>query len=67
MSDLQAVAFDKQIEVLRATSVREIDAVFASLSQQRIDALLVNPDAFFFTRRIQLAASDAPCNTRNLS
>jgi putative ABC transport system substrate-binding protein len=55
VSDLQAAAFDKQIEVLRATSVREIDAVFGSLSQQRIDALLVNPDAFFFARRIQLA------------
>jgi putative ABC transport system substrate-binding protein len=33
----------------------EIDAAFASLSQQRTDALLVNPDALFSTRRVQLA------------
>jgi putative tryptophan/tyrosine transport system substrate-binding protein len=53
--DLQAVAIDKHIEVVRATTVREIDAAFASLSQQRIDALLVTPDALFSTRRVQLA------------
>jgi putative ABC transport system substrate-binding protein len=53
--DLEAVAIDKHIEVIRATTVREIDAAFAGLSQQRIDALLVNPDAFFATRRVQLA------------
>jgi putative ABC transport system substrate-binding protein len=53
--DLHAVAIDKHIEVVRATTVREIDAAFASLSQQRTDALLVNPDAFFSTRRVQLA------------
>src|SRR5262249_59208831 len=53
--DLQAVAIDKHIEVVCATTVREIDAAFASLSQQRIDALLVTPDALFSTRRVQLA------------
>jgi putative ABC transport system substrate-binding protein len=53
--DLQAVAIDKHIEVVRATTVREIDAAFASLSQQRTDALLVTPDALFSTRRVQLA------------
>ena len=37
--DLQAVAIDKHIEVVRATTVREIDAAFASLSQQRISSL----------------------------
>jgi len=53
--DLQAVAIDKHIEAVRATTVREIDAAFASLSQQRTDALLVAPDALFSTRRVQLA------------
>jgi putative ABC transport system substrate-binding protein len=49
------VAIDKHIEAVRATTVREIDAAFASLSQQRTDALLVAPDALFSTRRVQLA------------
>ena len=49
------MAIDKHIEAVRATTVREIDAAFASLSQQRTDALLVAPDALFSTRRVQLA------------
>ncbi len=42
--------------VLRATSVSEIDAAFASLAQQRANGLLVEPDVFFFDRREQLVA-----------
>jgi len=38
---------------------RDIDAAFATLVQQRANALLVNTDAFFLTRRNQLAALEA--------
>jgi putative ABC transport system substrate-binding protein len=44
-----------QIDVLNATTIGEIDAVFASLERQRPDALFVTPNTFFTTRRVQLA------------
>jgi putative tryptophan/tyrosine transport system substrate-binding protein len=43
-----------QIRVLNASTVREIDAAFATLARDRPDALFVGPDAFFFSRRVQL-------------
>jgi putative ABC transport system substrate-binding protein len=42
-----------QIQLLKASTSSEIDAAFASL--ERFDALLVGPDGFFNTRRVQLA------------
>jgi putative tryptophan/tyrosine transport system substrate-binding protein len=42
-----------QIQVLKASTSREIDAAFASL--ERADALFVGPDGFFNSRRVQLA------------
>jgi putative ABC transport system substrate-binding protein len=50
-----------QIQVLNATTIGEIDAAFATLAQERPDALFVAPDAFFVSRRVQfvtLAARD---------
>jgi putative ABC transport system substrate-binding protein len=44
------------IQVLNASSEREIDAAFATLVQQRITALVVGGDAFFTTRADQLVA-----------
>ena len=44
-----------QIQVLNASTNREINAALATLSRDRPDALFVGPDPFFFTRRVQLA------------
>jgi putative tryptophan/tyrosine transport system substrate-binding protein len=43
-----------QIQVLNASTSREIDAAFAALAGERPDALLVTGDAFFNSRRAQL-------------
>jgi putative ABC transport system substrate-binding protein len=44
-----------QIQVFEANTSREIDAVFATFARERPDALFVTPDAFFVSRRVQLA------------
>ena len=44
-----------QIQVLNASTSREIDAAFATLVRERPDALFVGADAFFNSRRVQLA------------
>ena len=44
-----------QIQVLKATTIAEIDAAFAMLARERSDALFVGPDGFFTTRRVQFA------------
>ena len=56
--DLQAAArtLDLQIDVLRASTEREIDDAFAALIQHRDGALVVGPDAFFDSRRDQIVA-----------
>jgi putative tryptophan/tyrosine transport system substrate-binding protein len=43
-----------QIQRLNATTIGEIDAVFATLARERPDALFVAPDGFFVSRRVQL-------------
>jgi putative ABC transport system substrate-binding protein len=50
-----ARAIGLQTHVLNASTSREIDAVFATLARERPDALFVAPDAFFGSRRAQLA------------
>jgi putative ABC transport system substrate-binding protein len=40
--------------VLRASSISEIDAAFASLAEQQLRALIISGDPFFMTRRAQL-------------
>jgi putative ABC transport system substrate-binding protein len=44
-----------QIQVLNASTNREISAAFATLVRERPDALFVGNDAFFTTRRVQIA------------
>jgi putative ABC transport system substrate-binding protein len=50
-----ARAIGLQIQILNATSIGEIDAAFASLAHDRPDALFVSPDAFLFSRSMQIA------------
>ena len=56
VSDVRAAAsaIGKQIEVLDASTGRDIDTVFASLAQKPVDALLVGPGPLFNNRRVQL-------------
>jgi putative ABC transport system substrate-binding protein len=56
ISDVRAAASAnrKQIEVLYASTGRDIDTVFESRAQKPVDALLVGPGALFVTRRVQL-------------
>jgi ABC-type uncharacterized transport system substrate-binding protein len=49
-----ARAMGLQIQVLNASTSREIDAAFATLVRERPDALFVGNDAFFNARRVQL-------------
>jgi putative ABC transport system substrate-binding protein len=44
-----------QIQVLNATTSREIDAAFGALAHERPDALFVASDGFFVSRRVQFA------------
>ena len=44
-----------EIEVVRASTSREVDDVFAAFARERPDALFVAPDAFFGGRRLQLS------------
>jgi putative ABC transport system substrate-binding protein len=45
-----------QIHGVNASTSCEIDAAFATFSRERFDALLVAPDAFFTSRRVQIAS-----------
>jgi len=44
-----------QIQVLNASTSREIEEAFATLVRDRADALFVAPDSFFQSRRVQFA------------
>src|SRR5262249_16280952 len=61
VQDVQAAAPDLglQVQLFSAGTIREIDAVFASLARHRLDALFVAPDPFFSSRRMQLALESA--------
>jgi putative ABC transport system substrate-binding protein len=50
-----ARAIGLQIHVLNATTIREIDAAFATLARERPDALFVAGDGFFVSRGVQFA------------
>ena len=50
-----AGAIGLQIQVLKASTSREIEAAFATLERERADALFVPADAFFASRRVQFA------------
>ena len=50
-----ARAVGLQMQIIRASTGREIDAAFATMARERPDALLVGGDPFFNSRRVQLA------------
>ena len=56
LSEVQAAgsAIKKQIEVLYASTGRDIDRVSATLAQKPVDVLLVGPSALANNRRVQL-------------
>ena len=69
LRDVEAAAraIGLQIQVLNASTGREIDAAFATFVRERPDALFVGGDAFFSSRRVQLVAlGGAPCDSRDL-
>ena len=45
-----------QIQIFNAKTIDEIDAAFATLANERPDAVFVGGDTFFFSRRAQIAA-----------
>ena len=57
LRDVEAAAraMGLQIQVLNASTSREINAAFATFVRERPDALFVANDAFFNSRRTQLA------------
>jgi len=48
-----------EIQILKATTIGEIDTAFADISRARSDALLVAGDAFFTSRAVQFATLTA--------
>ena len=50
-----ARALGLQIQVFNVSTIREIDAAFATFVRERPDALFVAGDPFFSSRRVQLA------------
>jgi len=59
--DVQAAsrALGLQLQILHASSDRDIETAFASFAQQRINAILVAGDSFFLSRSDQLIAAAA--------
>jgi putative tryptophan/tyrosine transport system substrate-binding protein len=57
VKDAQAAgsAMGLEIQVFNASTSREIDAAFASIARAQSDSLFVAGDAFFLSRRVQLA------------
>jgi putative tryptophan/tyrosine transport system substrate-binding protein len=57
LKDVEAAArmMGLQIQIFKATTHQEIDAVFASLGIEKLNALFVGNDAFLNSRRMQLA------------
>jgi ABC-type uncharacterized transport system substrate-binding protein len=51
-----ATAIGQQLRIFNASTESDFDAAFASLVQQRADALLVGNDVFFTNRREQIVA-----------
>jgi putative ABC transport system substrate-binding protein len=56
--DLQAAAeaLGRRLEVLPASSEREIETAFAAVTERRVGALFINIDSFLVSRRDQLVA-----------
>jgi ABC-type uncharacterized transport system substrate-binding protein len=58
VQDLEPVArsMGVQLHVLQASTDADLESVFTSMAQIRIDALVISPDTFFNTRSEQIAA-----------
>jgi putative ABC transport system substrate-binding protein len=54
-----ARAIGIQTEIVKATTISEIDAVFASFARERPDALFIAPDGFLVSRAVQFATLSA--------
>ena len=50
-----ASAMGRQVEIVKASTNREIDSAFSVLKEKRVDALLVAPDTLMANRRVQIA------------
>jgi putative ABC transport system substrate-binding protein len=50
-----ARAIGLPVQILNASTSREIDAAFAAVARERLDALFVASDGFFASRRVQFA------------
>jgi putative ABC transport system substrate-binding protein len=62
-----ASAIGVGVDVREASDSRGIEAAFAVFVQNRIDALVVGTDPFFFRRRLPTRhAGNAPCDPRRL-
>jgi putative tryptophan/tyrosine transport system substrate-binding protein len=46
----------ERLDILKASSEDDLEAAFTTMIQQRVDVLVVTPDAFFFARRGRLVA-----------
>src|SRR5262249_26404484 len=57
--DTAARAIGVNLQVLKASTSREIHAAFAAMVRERSDALFVGSDPFFTSRRVQLATLSA--------
>ena len=55
LRDVETAAIGQQVLAFEAATGREIDAAFASLEREKVDALFVAGGAFFAARRVQLA------------
>jgi putative ABC transport system substrate-binding protein len=57
LRDVQSAAraMGLQIQIFNASTSRELDAVFATFARERPGALFVGNEAFFISRRVQLA------------
>jgi putative ABC transport system substrate-binding protein len=49
-----AAALGQPFQILHASTAVDIDAAFAAIEQDRIGALIVSSDPFFFTERVKL-------------
>ncbi|HEY2527473.1 MAG TPA: ABC transporter substrate-binding protein [Xanthobacteraceae bacterium] len=54
-----AAAIGLTVEILKATTIGEIDAAFATFESEHLDALFVAPDGFFSSRCAQFATLTA--------
>jgi putative ABC transport system substrate-binding protein len=56
LRDVEAAAraIRLQIQIVKASTSREIDVAFATLARDRVDALFIPPDPLFISRRIQM-------------